>query len=207
MNKLVSTAVNSLTIGGLCTILMAGMSGPVWAKGPSYFQVADMQDFNDPNVDLPGAARLTRNPQEMWLSIHTTGLDPIAAYTVWWVIFNNPGYCSDDECGENDLGDPNVGAAIFYATAFISDVQGVGNASAHLKAGALPEGVETIDLGNGAPPRLRSGNGLRAEAHVIVRSHGDVIAGEADLQLGTGDFGVVLPGCCADQQFAVFLPI
>lgn len=204
-NKIIQ-AMDARQLSGVSCALLIFLSGTVWAAGPAHYQTANMHLFSDSSVDIPGAATLLRKHQELWLRIHTTELDAVAAYTVWWVIFNNPRACSG-ECGGDDLGDPKVAAAIFYATSFISGADGTGNAVGHLRSGKLPNGIETIDLGNGAPARLASGNGYRAEVHVIIRSHGSVMAGYADIQLGSGDFAETIPGCCADQQAAAFLPV
>ena len=36
------------------------------------------------------------------MSLDTTDL-PVGAFTVWWVIFNNPSACTNNDCGASDL--------------------------------------------------------------------------------------------------------
>jgi hypothetical protein len=65
----------------------------------------------------------------------------------------------------------------------------------------LPAGLE-VRRGFG----LRRGNGFRAEVHFIVRSHGSVIPGRADEQIGSFG-GACDVNVCMDQQAAAFLPV
>lgn len=190
--------------------LMGGVSLPARAqqadleggthggRNPRVYQTADMVEFGNPTNLLGGAATLFRSPHSLDATVATSGLDPNAAYTVWWVVFNNPRDCVEG-CGGDDLARPEVRASVFYATGFLTANQGTANATAHLKAGPLPQGVDVV-LGHG----LERKNGLRAEIHVVVRSHGPIIPGMVAKQISTFD-----PGCtvCQDQQAAAFQPV
>jgi len=54
------------------------------------------------NPQTIGTSNLVRTVENVSMNIDTTDL-PIGAYSVWWVIFNNPAGSSDGECGENDV--------------------------------------------------------------------------------------------------------
>ena len=109
-------------------------------------------------------------------------------------------HCSGP-CGEDDLGiDTN---SIFYATGFVTDMDGTANATARLDTGPLPKGIDVL-----IPGGLHSTSGLAAEIHIIVRAHGIVVPGMVDDQIGTFN-GACDPGpnTCEDQQAAVFAPL
>lgn len=42
---------------------------------------------------LPGAATLFRSVNRLDMRVAASGLDPNSAYTVWWIVFNNPAAC------------------------------------------------------------------------------------------------------------------
>jgi len=102
------------------------------------------------------------------MNIDTTDL-PIGAYSVWWVIFNNPSGCSDSECGENDVlpppCTPEAEVSEVWATGGIVGPDRCGHISARLGVGkdAAPE--QTI-FG------VALTNPMSAGIHMIVRYHG-----------------------------------
>ena len=173
--------------------------------GQSHLQAANLQMPDDPSTQLAGAATLMRTRNKVEAHVHASGLDPEAAYTIWWVVFNNPDACATMPCGSTDLRNPNVSGANFYATGFLTGTDGTANVNARLEDGRLPDGVEFIDFGTGVRPQLRHSNGLRAEIHLILRTHGPVVPGLVAEQISTGEFG----DCpmCANQQAAVFMPV
>jgi hypothetical protein len=145
-----------------------------------------------------GAGALYRTAQGVRMSLSTSGLDSSAAYTVWWVVFNNPSACAA-QCGAPDLGNPAVRASALYATGFISGRDGAVNVAAQLDAGTPPKGIDVL-LGKG----LEAGNGFGAEIHLVVRAHGAPIPGQVAKQISTFD-----PSCttCSDQQAVPFAPM
>jgi hypothetical protein len=92
---------------------------------------------------------------------------------------------------------------VFYAAAFVTGNDATGNVSAHVDAGRLSAGIDVT--ADGTVAGLDRGNGLAAEVHLVVRSHGPVLAGLADAQLGSFT-GACPPNVCANQQAAVFAP-
>lgn len=49
-----------------------------------------------------------------------TGLDANAAYTVWWVVFNNPGLCVGEPWPDHRCGDPSQGSVTGQPAGLIS---------------------------------------------------------------------------------------
>ncbi len=135
-----------------------------------------------------GASILTRHANSVEMRIHTTGLEPGHAYTVWWVIFNNPDACSDD-CDEDDFpegvpaakvgdepADPEVQASVLWAAGGIAGSDGTADFHARLLVGEPP-----------MPPEFGPGltDPLNAEIHLPVRSHGLAVVGRVAEQLST----------------------
>ncbi|MCH8799286.1 MAG: hypothetical protein IH963_00085 [Chloroflexi bacterium] len=112
-----------------------------------------------------GTSELVRDAEGISMSFDTTDL-PVGAFTVWWVIFNNPTACSNDDCGSSDtrLGGP-ARASILWATGGIVGPDRIGHASAHLKVGL-----------DNAPGYVHRGPGLtnpiEAEVHIVIKYHG-----------------------------------
>ena len=198
-NRIKPRSIVALLVG----MLALGLSA-VAEAGQSHLQAANLQVFGDPSTDLAGAATLMRTRNEIQAQVRASGLDPEAAYTIWWVVFNNPKACATMPCGSADLRNPDVRGANFYATGFVTGTDGTANVDARLAAGRLPNGVDFIDFGTGVHPQLRRGNGLRAEIHMVLRTHGPAVPGLVAEQISTGEFG----NCpmCANQQAAVFMP-
>ena len=117
-----------------------------------------------------GTSDLVRTVDGVSMNIDTTDL-PIGAYSVWWVIFNDPSMCSDGECGENDVLPPpgTKGAMVspVWATGGIVGPDRMGHFSASLGVG--PDAI---------PGQVLWGDGLTdpmgAEIHMILRYHGPV---------------------------------
>ena len=85
-----------------------------------------------------GSSDLVRTVENVSMNIDTTDL-PIGAYSVWWVIFNNPAGCSDGECGENyglpPPSTPEAEVSAVWATGGIVGPDRGGHFSARLGVG------------------------------------------------------------------------
>lgn len=178
--------------------IVFGLAFPASAE-PRTYQTTNLFMMGNPAVKKPGGATLIRSRQSVAMRIATSALDMNSSYTVWWVVFNNPSACVGG-CGLDDLGNPAVRAAVFYAAGFVTGIGNTGNVSAHAEAGALPEGVDVV-LGDGLEP----GNGFGAEIHLVVRSHGLTAPGSVDQQIGSFNGGC--NPTCTDQQAAMFPPV
>ncbi|MGH2436625.1 MAG: hypothetical protein ACRDFA_06505, partial [bacterium] len=136
------------------------------------YQTANLFQVGSPTNLLGGGATLFRSKQRLVMRIATSGLDLNSAYTVWWVVFNNPAGCSAPGCGQDDLANPAARPSVFYAAGFVTGIDGTGNVSAAVDAGPLAEGID-IEAGRG----LRRGYGFRAEVHLVIRTHGMINPG------------------------------
>ena len=167
------------------------------------YQTVNIFQFGNPSVKLGGAATLYRSRNRLEMRVATSGLDANSAYTVWWVLFNNPDGCTPPGCGLDDVvpqPNPAAGVSVFYAAGFVTGVDGVGNVDAYADAGPLPEGID-IETGEG----LDRGNGFHAEVHLVVRAHGVITPGQVDQQIGSFNGGCA--PTCGNRQAAVFMPV
>lgn len=190
----------------------------------SEFQPAG--DLGGPeNVLVPGTffppkkrsfARLVRKSNSLQHFIHTKGL-PRGAYTVWYVIFNDPTACvgpgiAGGNCGDSDIFLPS--ASVVWSTGRVVRANGVGNFWDRIHVGEQRE--ETILLGADLTSPLENPKG--AEVHMIIKYHGlasedpDILYSQLHTLLGNcgpddgansfdaGPFGIQ----CFDPHLAVF---
>lgn len=160
------------------------------------YQTANIVDFHT-GVPRKGAATLWRSKNSVIANVHTSQLHRKAAYSIWWVVWNYPGLCTGS-CGEDDLA--IFGNGVFYAGGFVTGTDGTANVTLPLKAGALADGIDVLIDGG-----LEEGNGLDAEIHLVIRSHGKIIPGMVDVQIGTFN-GACDVNKCVDHQAVVFAP-
>ncbi len=206
-----------ITVVTLAAVLAIG-AGTALASGAMH-QTSNVFRFDD-MADV-GDAKLVRTNSGVSMSIKSSvegelvdfgvllGEDftPGDATTNWFIIFNNPGNCSDGICGEDDIldnlfgGDPNnVMVDVIFATGHVAGSKW--RAAAHLNEGdtsgsLLPLfGLDPIGLNNA----------MAAEIHLVVRSHGQAKNLTPD-ELADA-ISSVGGGCetniCGDPQFAVF---
>lgn len=152
-----------------------------------------------------GTSTLKRGADAITLSIETTQLKPGYAYTVWWVVFDKPEFCSAPACGEDDVfedamaGGPNRMELSVIGAADGSVVPANGKAT---YTGSLKKYDTSLAI---------FGDGLdfsdTAEIHYVIRSHGAAIPGLIEEQIttfnGGCDPGQPNEGQCEDVQFAV----
>lgn len=145
--------------------------------------------------DKRGFATLKRGSDWVGVNIQTSGL-PHGAYTVWWVVFNNPAGCVGG-CGEDDLLRDEAEVTVFYATGGVVGKSGTGSFHARHDAGD--------DLGEPGSQHLLGTGALDpgvAEVHNVIKWHGraskdrDVLYEQTHTVLGS----------CLDGANAVELP-
>lgn len=175
-------------------------------------QSTDVFRLSDSSVVAGSSAKLTRNDGGVTVNLKTSDLEAGAAYTVWWVIFNNPAACSvPNVCGLVDLlpGGTNeaVQSTAFYAAGHVIGNNGKGNFSARLREGTLPTGDDQVVIDSSGGQGLI--DSMAAEIHVAMRTHGQPIPGLVNEQLqsfnGGCNAGEPNEGLCEDVQAAVFL--
>ena len=172
--------------------------------GWTSLQDAEMFDIVDDGVFMGvGGGTLLRSKNAVEARLSMLVLDPGAAYTVWWVIFNKPSKCSAPGCGPGEDID-QVEQSVIYANGFVAGYDGVANVTAHLNAGKVPAGWDVF-LGwkDGNKSGLKKGNGNKAEFHMVVRSHGPAAA-LGDIGFRTSNFDFDCGTDCSDQLVIIF---
>ena len=173
---------------------------------------------------ITGTSTLHRNKNGITVNFKAKNLKP-GAYTIWWVIWNNPMECGDPEilepCVEADFGKAgDVGVEVMYAGGHVVGNNGKGNFSAHLNAGDdTPESMNT-SFGFPSVGGLAVGNTFDAEVHIVLRTHGPKVPGLVNEQISSYGGGCDTPflippftaypdeiGQCADIAAAVFVPV
>jgi len=192
------TMLRSFLVAG---IMVCGVGWTASADQGTY-QTSPIFQAGNPAMLRNGAVTLYRYKQRLEVRVATSGLNTNSAYTVWWVVFNNPAACVGG-CGPDDLGNPAVDAAVFYAAGFVTGNDGTGNVSAYVNSGVLPAGVDRVLEATG--DRLEPGNGYGAEVHIVVRGHGAINPGHVHEQIGSFNGGC--NPTCSNQQAAIFPPV
>jgi len=183
-------------------------------------QETTVHQFDDQSIIDHADAKLTRMDHGVSVRLHTHDLTPGDAVTLWYVVFNTPAGCADG-CGEDDVfnldaegkfvengdGTPpfnwdaheKIGLSVLRADGVIIDADGKAEFRGHLPIGDVTEAI----IGDGLL------DALKAEVHVVVRSHQQVQPG-----IATDMISAINGGCdadwpnapCEDVQFAVFMP-
>ena len=134
--------------------------------------------------------------------MHTTELGPGNAYTIWWIIFNNPGACAAG-CAGPDLGNPLVEGSVMNATGRVADSDGNAWFSAFLPAGFMHTNPSNGDLRQVFGPGLQNVNG--AEIHIVIRCHGPSTGSVEQISTLLGDCNnAASPTGCYEAQAAAF---
>lgn len=202
-------AIHVLAAAALLPLLAAA---PALAAGATT-QTADLLTFAD--LSDVGDAWLLRTPDGVSARARVDELAP-GAYTVWWVVWNNPAACGADGCTDADFGDPAVDVDIGFATGSLAGGDGPTTFAAHLSEGEDLSGFPT-ELGITSDSGLLDAEG--AEVHLVIRSHGEKIPGLVDEMIRTFNagcrydvfpvpvaplYGTPGPHVCEDVIFAVF---
>ncbi len=151
-----------------------------------------------------GTSALRRGAEAIVLDIETTKLEPGYAYTVWWVVFDEPTACTDYDCGSDDVaaamaGGPNLADLSIIGAADGSVIPASGNARYR---GILEKNdASQAMFGDGLD------NPATAEIHYVIRSHGPAIPGLIKEQTTTFNGGCLEgqanAGQCVNVQFAI----
>jgi hypothetical protein len=146
---------------------------------------------------VPGAsATLVRNSSGVTAAFHTSQLDPGAVYTVWLVIFNEPDGCSGP-CDLADVvpfpGNPAAVVSLVNIGGHVIGQNGRSNFGGRLNTGD----ASTALFGPGLL------DPFKAEIHIVLRTHGQPIAGMIDDQTASFNGGCP-PNTCANHQVSMF---
>jgi hypothetical protein len=179
------------------------------------------------------SANLVRTKNGVNFRVDTNSLQPGHAYTLWVVIFNEPGQCltAPDTCTPPDLFNAAAKPDMLYGAGTVAGGSGRATFAGRTQVGDVSGSVQ-------APVGLLS-NGLidpfGAEFHLVVRDHGPLIpafmpdmiqtlaGGCTDTGLPAvgapspwndyalseaygGEFGRLGPNHCLDVQFSILSP-
>lgn len=155
--------------------------------------------------DVVGTAQLNRTAEGVNVTIDTTTLTAGAAYSIWWIIFNNPAACTHLGCGHDDADfvNPDVEASIMNATGRIADDNGNASFSAFLPVGFMHTNPANGNIRQDLGPGLQNLTG--AEIHVVIRCHGASTGNVEQISTLLGDCNTGAgPSGCFDAQLAAF---
>jgi hypothetical protein len=176
-------------------ILLIALTANGSSGAASYQQVAmnwHAQSGTGPVGD--GAlARLYRSEDGVSFQIQARSLKPGNAYTVWFVVVNNPGACDPSPCTAPDIiHNPATSGQVVWGGG------GVAGANGTLGFGG---GFTTGEIHKGWIRARGLTNPMGAEIHLVINDHGPVIASQMPAMLLTYRAG------CTDASLpAVFPP-
>jgi hypothetical protein len=180
--------VTGLAIVALSTLILAG---PAAARADR--QVTPVMWHAQAGLSGPvgaGAqASLVRRSGGVSFSLQTNQLRPGHAYTVWFVVINNPAACAASPCsGPDILLNPATDSQITYGAGHVAGANGTGGFAGSFRAGSLDDG-------------WLAGGGLRnptsAQIQFVINDHGTVLKGYLPEQILTYRAGCTdasLPG-------------
>jgi hypothetical protein len=170
---------------------------------------AGMIDFTGAGAPVAGHISISRGAESVDVNVHLRDLNAGHAFTVWAVIWNDPGVCASSPCTENDL--TKSGNAVIF-----SGMGGVANGGGNLNANST---ITTSGIPTGPIPGDGLTNPSGAEIHFVVQDHGMASSVPAELLDQTTLFeGGTVDGCgdgfppttpeeeCVDVQATIFQP-
>ena len=212
------------TVGGGCTEASGGPAGSAGFicfdaqaaihGSPTSTSLAPLLSFADESAQ--GASTLVRTDTGVSATIDDFQLVAGDAYSVWWVIFNDPEFCSDGVCGEDDIFAEDGSVALTEA----ADISALNATGGVASADGTASFSASLPKGDTGSYQVLFGGGLvdpmGAEIHLIVRTHGPALTGDAlEGQLTTfgGSCTEATGGpvgadgfACFDDQFTVHQP-
>jgi hypothetical protein len=181
----------------LAAALAAGVVAVPAQADPAQRTVSPVTLFMSTTVVPDAWSALVRTDTGVAATLHTSGLAPGSAATLWWVVFNNPAACIG-ECDLPDLFNPIVQASVQFASGHVIGGEGVADYGAYLSEGDT----------SGCAAEFLPCSGLidsrAALVHLIVRSHGQALPGAIDEQIGSFNGGC--NPTCENVQASVHEP-
>lgn len=191
--------MNPLLRRSACSLLLA--SGLALAGTT---ETVPVQWFAD-DSDSGGRSHLTRLEPMVLLTLEAEGLVPGDAYTLWWVVFNNPAGCVDG-CDADDLVPGGAALpAVGNASGNVAKADGTLEFGARLPVGSNTPGHQVLFGADGTPEGAMLLSSEDAEIHLVVQSHGQARGGKR-LQQQLAMVNTACTPACADVQFAVHEP-
>jgi hypothetical protein len=177
-NIIVSVAV----LAGLAIVAIGLLAvAPALAKEQEFKSTSDVNwTFSDPGYSSPaGTSTLIRTENGISANYKTSGLTPGSTATLWFIVFNNPELCSDDECGLDDLGSPDAKGDFLFASGHVIGSDGKATFSGRLQEGDVSgSGLHEV----ACPETKDCGIGLldseKALVVLALHSHGPAMEGQ-----------------------------
>lgn len=164
-------------------------------------------DVPTKSVVRHASSRLLRKNDGVCVTADTHGLHE-GAYTVWWVLYNEPDQCNnpvpygDARCGDLDIANPAVRATVMWAAGKLVGPDGRAHINACIGNGELSH--EVFDMGT----KEGLTDPMGAEIQLVVHYH-DKAAYTSPALLGDQltsfvggceDPGALEPPACTDSQ-------
>ena len=184
--------IKLFTVAFIITLASCGQDDDIFIPvdpGVTEIDNAQTVDIVDPVTGvIQGESVLRRKNGYLTVSFKATDLTPNYAYTLWWVIWNNPEKCkTPNACEEIDFLTPDQSKVeVIYATGQVVGPRSFANFNAQLKENDVTGSINAIF---GMPRYGGMKNASSAEVHLVLRSHGPAIRGQVDEQTGTYNGG------------------
>jgi len=182
-------------------VLSAGLALPAQAADRSnVYQPFDCS--GDDCVDV-GESRLLRSADGIVATVTTSRLRKGQAYSLWWVVFNNPEACAPGPCNVEDLSNEDTQPTAIWGSGAVVGDFGTGNQAS---------GQFTAVLNKDETPLTEEQSLEDAEILLVIRSHGRALRSGTGDQITDYNGGCsvdVTPavpkkrGECANVQFAI----
>ena len=179
--------------------------------------VVTMTDVLSPITnEVVGSSTLTRSEDQIMTRFETSMLTPSYAYTLWWLVVNQPENCMTSPCGLADFANPDISVDVLFVSGRVANQSGEA-----IFTGVLLENDGTTSVNDQLGLPIDVG-GLQdtqtAQIHVVLRSHGPAQTGLVDEQISmyTGGCSTLFPpfseipdavGECGDIQVAIHLEL
>lgn len=112
-------------------------------------------------------ATLVRRERGVSFTFQTNSLNPGHAYTIWFVVVNNPAACTVSPCsGPDIILNPDTDSQVTYGAGNIAGGNGTATLAGAFRAGAI----------EGWLPDRSLNDPLSAEIHLVLNDHGPAIA-------------------------------
>jgi hypothetical protein len=130
------------------------------------------------------SAALVRNANGVSYRLSATQLTPGNAYTLWFVVINNPSACANTPCSAVDIFTPATDSQVRYAAGSVAGEAGRATFAGHVQEGPL----------DGWLPDRTFANSMAVEVHLVVNDHGPMLPAHMPGMIHT------YRGGCADSS-------
>ncbi len=193
------TRIRRTIVLGLTLALALITAAPAHAAPPrmetthvGWHMQAQMLDGKPAGAIEGATARLVATDAGASVILRTHGLEPGHAYTLWYVVINNPEACAGTPCtGPDILLNPQVDAQVTFGAGTVTGNSGRATFAAHMPVGPVDGWLADRTFHN---PR-------GAEYHFVINDHGPKLAAHMPGMIHT-----YRGGCSDDSPFPPIFP-